>query len=108
MAIINCPQCAKPISDKHKQCPHCECQVKELNEEQLQSMQREQRIRKQQRYMNQSFLALILFLGGFFCLYFMHPEAKSLQWYGYTGAMAVGFIWYLVSRIVLIVLKKKK
>ena len=108
MAIISCLQCAKSISDKHKQCPHCECQVTDLSNEQLQQMQKETRIRRQQKFMNQSFLALILFLGGFFCYYFMHPEAKSLEWYAYTSAMAVGFVWYLVSRIYLVVLKKKK
>ena len=35
MAIISCPQCAKSISDKHKQCPHCECQVTDLSNEQF-------------------------------------------------------------------------
>ncbi|HCV04828.1 hypothetical protein AAEU31_18320 [Pseudoalteromonas sp. SSMSWG5] len=108
MAIISCPQCAKSISDKHKQCPHCECQVTDLSNEQLQQMQKETRIRRQQKFMNQSFLALILFLGGFFCYYFMHPETESIEWYAYSTAMAVGFVWYIVCRIYLVVLKKKK
>lgn len=108
MAIISCPQCAKSISDKHKQCPHCECQVTDLSNEQLQQMQKETRIRRQQKFMNQSFLALILFLGGFFCYYFMHLETESIEWYAYSTAMAVGFVWYIVCRIYLVVLKKKK
>lgn len=108
MAITSCPQCNKSISDKHKQCPHCQCNIKGLDDEQREQLQREKRIQQQQKYMNQSFIALILFLGGFFFLYFMQPEEKSLQWYACTGALAVGFIWYLISRIVLIVLKKKK
>lgn len=108
MAIIHCPKCAKSISDKHPQCPHCQSNVAELNAEQVQQLQREQRIKKQQMFMNHSFLALILFLGGFFCLYFLQPQEKTLQWYAYTSAIGIGCIWYLINRIILVTLKKKK
>lgn len=108
MAIVRCPSCNKSISDKQQQCPHCENNVAELNDEQRQQLAREKRIQKQQMFMNHSFLALILFLGGFFCLYFLQPQEKTLQWYAYTSAIGIGCIWYLINRIILVTLKKKK
>ncbi len=108
MAIIRCPKCAKSISDKHQLCPHCYSNFGELSSEQVQQLQREQRIKKQHMFMNHSFLALILFLGGFFCLYFLQPQEKTLQWYAYTSAIGIGCIWYLINRIILVTLKKKK
>ncbi len=108
MAIVSCPNCNKPISDKHKQCPHCENNVAELNDEQRQQLAREKRIQKQQMFMNHSFLALFIFLGGFFCLYFLQPEPKSTNWYACTAAIGIGCIWYLINRVILVTLKKKK
>jgi predicted nucleic acid-binding Zn ribbon protein len=108
MAIIRCPKCAKSISDKHQHCPHCDSNVAELDSEQIQQIQREQRIQKRQMFINHSFLALILFLGGFFCLYFLQPQEKTFQWYAYIIAIGVGCIWYLINRIALVTLKKKK
>lgn len=108
MAIIRCPKCAKSISDKYKQCPHCESNISELNDEQVQQLQREQQIKKKQMFINHSFLALIIFLGGFFCLYFLQPQKETLEWYAYTIAIGVGCIWYLINRIVLVTLKKKR
>lgn len=108
MAIVRCPSCDKSISDKHQQCPHCESNVAELNDEQRQQLAREKQIEKQQKFMNHSFFALFIFLGGFFCLYFLHPEPKSIEWYACTAAIGIGCIWYLINRVILVTLKKKK
>ena len=108
MAIVSCPSCNKSISDKHKQCPHCESNVAQLDDEQRQQLAREKRIQKQQMFMNHSFFALIIFLAGFFCLYFLHPEPETPKWYACAAAIAIGCIWYLINRVILVMLKKKK
>ncbi|MEH6395564.1 hypothetical protein [Pseudoalteromonas sp.] len=108
MAIVSCPSCNKSISDKHKQCPHCDSNVAQLDDEQRQQLAREKRIQKQQMFMNHSFFALIIFLAGFFCLYFLNPEPETPNWYACAAAIAIGCIWYLINRVILVMLKKKK
>ncbi|MCF6435707.1 MULTISPECIES: hypothetical protein [Pseudoalteromonas] len=108
MAIVQCPGCSKSISNKTKVCPHCQLQLGELTEEQIERLAIKKRISKQQKFMNHSFLALILFLGGFLYMYWHQPEPDSLQMIAAQGAIAVGCVWYLVNRVVLIYLKKKK
>ncbi|BBN81285.1 hypothetical protein PA25_12700 [Pseudoalteromonas sp. A25] len=108
MAIVQCPGCSKSISNKSTACPHCQLQLKEMTAEQIERLAIKQRINKQQKFMNHSFLALILFLGGFLYMYWRQPEPDSLQMMAAQGAIAIGCVWYLVNRVVLIYLKKKK
>lgn len=32
MAMIVCPECGEPVSDKAKSCPHCGCPIAEMQE----------------------------------------------------------------------------
>ena len=98
----------RPVPTMDYRIDHCESNISELNDEQVQQLQREQQIKKKQMFINHSFLALILFLGGFFCLYFLQPQKETLEWYAYTIAIGVGCIWYLINRIILVTLKKKR
>jgi len=34
MALINCPECKKEISDKAQSCPHCGCPINAIKVEQ--------------------------------------------------------------------------
>jgi hypothetical protein len=108
MAIVQCPSCSKSISNKNTVCPHCDLQLGGMTDEQLERLAIKKRINKQQKIMNHSFLALILFLGGFLFLYWRQPEPESWQMIATQGAIAVGCVWYLVNRVILIYLKKKK
>ena len=38
MAIIECPQCASPVSDKALKCPHCEAELEPVREEEKQKL----------------------------------------------------------------------
>lgn len=42
MALINCPECGKEISDKAANCPNCGCPIAEKNEQQNQQFPQEQ------------------------------------------------------------------
>ncbi|RZM79973.1 zinc ribbon domain-containing protein [Pseudoalteromonas rubra] len=108
MAIAQCPSCNKPISSKHKTCPHCHFDVANMDEESLHRETVRRRIKKQQKIMNYSFLALILFLGGFLYLYWQQPVEGTWEMLAAKGAIGVGLVWYLVNRVILVVLKKKK
>ena len=108
MAIISCPVCANRISNKATECPKCKTNLGEASPEKLASKHREQMARQAQSLMNQSMLALLLFLAGFGILYWWQPENGSYNQYVSTVAIALGFGWYVVCRARIIWLKRKK
>lgn len=108
MAVINCPSCNKKISDKAKNCSHCSVDLTALDSEKMASIDRVNRINQGQRLMNYSFIAMLLFCGGFLFMYWDNVTPGSWQ---HTLAMissAIGFIMYIVIRIRLLFFKRKK
>lgn len=67
---------------------------------------RKSKIAKQQSLMNQSFVALILFLSGFLVIYSRQPEPESMTMLLSKAAIAVGFIWYIINRILIVINKR--
>ncbi len=108
MAIVSCPQCNKQISDKAATCSHCDVELNKQTAESIASAGRVKRIEQAQSIQTQTFIALILFVGGFSLWYWQ--DTLDDQWYNTLGQgmIAVGFIWYLVNRIRLMVLKRQK
>lgn len=108
MAIISCPQCNEQISDKAKVCVHCDVEITEQTAESLASKNRVKRIEAMQSIQTQTFIALLLFVGGFSLWYW--KDTFDDQWYNKLGQgmIAVGFIWYLVNRVRLMIIKRKK
>ncbi len=108
MAVINCPNCKKKISDKAKKCNHCAVDLTELDSDKMASIDRINRINQGQRLMNYSFVAMLLFCGGFLFMYWDNVVPGSWQ---HTLAMvssAIGFIMYIVIRVKLLFFKRKK
>jgi len=108
MAVINCPSCNEKISDKSKFCSHCHIDLTELDADKMQSLRNVNFIKKSQSLMNHSFIAMLLFCGGFLVMFLESVQADTWQ---YTLAMAstiLGFIFYLVTRVRLLLLKKSK
>jgi hypothetical protein len=108
MAVINCPGCKKKISDKAKSCSHCQLSLTELDSEKMISLQKINRINKTQRLMNFSFMAMLLFCGGFLFMYWDNVQPGSWQ---HTAAMVsaiIGFILYIIIRAMLLFTKQKK
>ncbi|MDP7592330.1 MAG: hypothetical protein QF552_06445 [Litorilituus sp.] len=108
MAVINCPSCRKKISDKAKLCGFCSVDLTELDSEKVASIERINRINKGQRLMNYSFVAMLLFCGGFLFMYWDNVEPGSWQ---HTLAMlssAMGFIIYIIIRVKLLFFKREK
>ncbi len=106
MAVINCPNCNKKISDKAKTCAHCQIDLVNLDEEKLANMKQINTINKSQRIMTISFIAMLLFCGGFLFFYWRNVQPGTWQYYLSVGSTLVGFVLYIITRVQLILLKR--
>jgi hypothetical protein len=105
MAVIHCPSCNKKISDKASTCSHCRLSLKALDPDKMVSLTNTNRIKTAQRLMNYSFIAMLLFCGGFLFMFWDNVEKGTWQ---HTTAMitaVIGFVLYLVIRIRLLIFK---
>jgi hypothetical protein len=66
MALINCPECGKDVSDSAKSCPHCGYELKPQKDPEVQKLAQE-RIRKWKKKRKPIFLiiAVVLFIIAF-------------------------------------------
>ncbi|MCO4797766.1 MAG: hypothetical protein KC484_01015 [Colwelliaceae bacterium] len=106
MAVINCPNCRKKISDKAKNCSHCEIDLVNLDEEKLTINKQVDKINKSQRIMTWSFIAMLMFCGGFLFYYWKNVQPGTWQYYLSAGSAISGFMIYIVTRVQLILLKR--
>ncbi|TKB43727.1 hypothetical protein [Thalassotalea mangrovi] len=107
MALINCPNCAKKISSLAKSCEHCQIELGGLDTEQRLNLERMKKIEESQKLMNQSMLAMVLFCAGIGGMFWGEPDPGSTQHNLATGSAVIGFVWYLVNRVRMIILKRK-
>ena len=107
MAVINCPSCKKKISDKAKSCSHCNLVIAGVDQEQLQNIKQINAINLQQSLMTHSFIAMLLFCGGFLFLYWEDAQSGSWQYITAMTSTFLGFALYMVTRVRLILIKRK-
>ncbi|MCJ8322090.1 MAG: hypothetical protein MJK12_20850 [Colwellia sp.] len=107
MAVINCPNCNKKISDKAKSCSHCQLELTNLDKEKRQSISTMSYVKKHQSLMNQSFVAMLLFCGGFLS-FWQYANPDTWQYTASISTTIAGFVLYLVTRIRLLFLKRGK
>ncbi|MGB1198017.1 MAG: hypothetical protein ACPG46_03155 [Thalassotalea sp.] len=107
MAVISCPSCKKKVSDKAKACSHCKLDFQNMDEEKLHTINKIKVINQSQQMMMHSFIAMLLFCGGF--LFFYSQDAQPGTWQYIVSIMStiVGFIFYIVTRIRLVLLKRR-
>jgi len=108
MAVINCPSCKKKISDKAKMCSHCNTSISEIDQEKLASLQKINRINQAQRLMNYSFIAMLLFCGGFLFMFWDNVTPGTWQHNAAMASTVIGFILYIVIRVMLLISKYKQ
>ena len=106
MALINCPKCNKRISSKAAECNHCSVVIGSIDSEQLENMKRITVIEQSQKIMNQSMIAMLLFCGGFGFMFWGEPTPNSWQYSIATATSVIGFVWYIVNRVRIILLKR--
>lgn len=108
MAVINCPGCKKKTSDKAKECSHCGLSFEKLDSDKIANLNHINRINQAQRLMTYSFIAMLLFCGGFLFMFWQNIEPNT---WPHNLAMAItiiGFIMYIIIRIQLLFFKRKK
>ncbi|MFQ6370976.1 zinc ribbon domain-containing protein [Shewanella sp. YIC-542] len=104
MALTSCPICEKRISDKARECPHCQAQL----QGDLSSAQRIKRIEKSSQLMNHSLIAMTIFIAGV-VVWFWGGEVASGTRAVVGGVLFVfGFIGYLITRVRIILNKRKQ
>ncbi len=106
MAVISCPSCNKKISNKAEVCSYCQIDLNNLDAEKLSTLAQTNFIKKSQRLMNYSFVAMLLFCGGFWFLFWLDAQPGTWQYIMAVISTIVGFILYLVTRVRLIMLKR--
>ena len=107
MAVINCPSCQKKISDKTKNWSHCRVDLSSADPEQLASLRKVDIINKSQKIMTLSFIAMLLFCGGFLFFYWYEVQPGTWQYTASLTSAVAGFGIYIITRIQLILLKSK-
>ncbi|RUO34935.1 zinc ribbon domain-containing protein [Aliidiomarina soli] len=110
MAIVNCPECNKKMSDKAAVCEHCGFVVDGLDANTLERKRRRARADYINKLTAQSMLAMLVFvvgIGGLF--YFRDDTSPDPTWQSQIsiGLMAIGFIWYIVNRVRLLNTRRK-
>ncbi|PKI15968.1 hypothetical protein [Colwellia sp. 12G3] len=107
MAVINCPSCKKKISDKAKTCNHCDLNLSELGSDKVASLNRANTINKTQRLMNYSFIAMLLFCGGFLFMFRDNIAPGTWQHNLAMVSAIIGFVMYIIIRAMLLFTKRK-
>ena len=107
MAITSCPSCSKPISDKAKSCSHCGFNIGSATAEDIERKAKLAHYKAMQKLQNQSMLAILLFISGFGFIYWGGSEPGEVQYNLSIAAAIVGFVWYAVNRVRLVLAKRK-
>ena len=108
MAVIQCPSCKKKISDKAKNCGHCGLSLQEIDSDKIANLNNVNRINLGQRLMTYSFVAMLLFCGGFLFMFWDNVEQGTWQHNVAMASTVIGFILYIIIRIRLLFFKRKK
>ena len=108
MAVINCPSCKKKISDKAKTCEHCQLDLSAIDADKIASLKRVNAVKKSQQLMTHSFIAMLLFCGGFLFLYWQDAQPGTWQYVAAITSIILGFILYIITRVRLILTKRSE
>lgn len=109
MAIINCPACGKRISSVATECDYCKTAFADgIDDEKVQRNARNVRLVKKQKLQNFSFLFVLLFATGALVMYLGMTDQDEMLNLSGRVMIAVGFIGYVTTRIILLINRKKK
>lgn len=106
MALTNCPSCNKKISDKAKSCQHCGFGVGEASAEDLLRKKNFLKFQKSQSIQTQSMIAMLMFIAGFGFMYWGGVQREDIQFTIAVACSVIGFCWYIVNRVRMILLKR--
>ncbi|MFT6733092.1 MAG: putative membrane protein [Polaribacter sp.] len=113
MAIISCPSCNESISSKAKNCTSCNFDLINnkssagLTDEQIASKNKLARIKRKYSLQMQATGSLVIFLLGVLLWYIGGREVNNIVDTMKVGMIAVGSLWYLITRVRLISFKRQ-
>jgi hypothetical protein len=105
MAVVSCASCRKKISDKAKECSHCGLDLSGLTQDKQEEIGRVSLAKRSQSLMNHSFIAMLLFCGGFLFMFVRDYTTDSWQYQVSLASAVLGFILYIITRVRLVILK---
>jgi len=108
MALIECPSCNKRMSDKADTCPHCDFRVAGATPEQRNRELERLLQAKKDKILGHSMLALLIAIAAFTYFFIQQPHPESWQSSAAYGAMIVGLVWFVLNRVRLLFLKRKR
>ncbi len=100
MAIIKCPECRKPISDKASVCSHCGYTTSsDATDEERERALRIIRLKKRNKLQMIVYLSMVVFIAGFLFMYFGKQKNNEMfEFIGYA-ALVLGGAGYIFSRV---------
>ncbi len=104
--LTDCPACKKKISDKATTCNHCGFGVGAADADDVLRKEKMARHQRHQSLQTQSFLAVLVFIAGFGFMYWGQPEVGGTQHSSAMLACIVGFIWYVINRVRILLSKR--
>lgn len=108
MALIDCPSCRKKVSSKALVCNHCSFDFKHASADDVLRKERLNKFQQRNGIQTQSMFAMLLFICGFAFMYWGGTTMEDTQFKVAVVAAIVGFCWYVLCRIRLILLKIKE
>jgi len=99
MALIECPECTKMVSDKATQCMNCGVSIANAAESSAAGARLTTTQSTSKKLKAHTMLAVLVFLAGLslqFSLPETAPEDPGPIWP--AAMMAIGLIWYVVTR----------
>lgn len=108
MAIINCPGCSQKISSQAAICPHCGFQRGDVDPDAAAEFQRRQLRDKVYKLRMLSYVAITIFVIGFGWYWWDTSGFQQLANMPPLVVIAVGFIAYLVVRVLLFTTRRKQ
>ncbi len=103
MALVECSNCGKRMSSVAKSCPACNASTSGDTEAQRNI----KKIKLASQLQLHSFLAMTLFIAGVVIWFWGGEPAEGTRQYAGSVCFVFGFIGYLITRVRIIINKRK-
>lgn len=108
MALAKCPSCNKRISSKARECTHCQFVLAGQSKDDIQREAKRLNQEKTDKLVSRSMLALLIAIAAFTYLFMQQPQPLSWGYNISVAGIIAGLIWFVINRVQLMFLKKKR